>query len=382
MFDQCNTARPASTGRVLRRSTVAVAILIAGVTATALPAAADSRAARLRAECGESICLILQHESSLGAEAIALAEALGIRLARHDVKVVLGADEAAAEPAPPGAESAPPASEQGLLWIVHLRQLSQGLVLLAVDNLGAASDDDVVRELPRGETSSATAWTMALMIEEIVLPYLEDTGDQQTLGAGLAIIEPPVVGGTKKLEPVAREVYPAVRFLGLGLGVYRIGASDDFIAGPRLLLEGAFAKRLVASIGAGWAGWAEFTKGEVDGSSSLMPLDVMLGCLILPGNIVELSVHAGFSVGFSLYRTTRDDEHRVDALFDPWGQAALRAIFHIYGPWALYVDGGAAFVFVRDSLQNNGAEIYKQDWVLPYFTLGFQFWLEPPGTDG
>ena len=62
--------------------------------------------------------------------------------------------------------------------------------------------------------------------------------------------------------------------------------------------------------------------------------------------------------------------------------AAARAIFHIYGAWALYVDGGAAFVFIHDELENNGAVVYRQDWVLPYFTLGFQFWLEPPPVEG
>jgi hypothetical protein len=292
---------------------------------------------------------------------------------------MLGA--ASAEGEPPASASREGGDGQRLLWVVHLRQLSQGLILVAVDNLAAASDDDVVRELTRGETSSATAWTMALMIEEVVLPYLEGEGDQQALGAGLAIIEPPVVGGIKKPEPVEQEQLPAMRFLGLGLAVYRVGATDDFIAGPRLLVEGAFARRLVASLGAAWAGWGEFTRRDVDGSTSLLPLDVMLGFLILPGRVVELSVHAGFSVGFALYRTTRENEHRVDALFDPLGQLAVRAIFHIYGPWALYVDGGAAFVFVRDVLKNNGQEIYSQDWVLPYFSLGFQFWMEAPSTD-
>ena len=167
------------------------------------------------------------------------------------------------------------------------------------------------------------------------------------------------------------------------MAVFRIGETDDFIAGPRLLLEGKVAKRVVASIGAGWAGWGDFGVGEVDGSVSVLPIDVMLGFLILPARVVELSIHSGFSVGFSLYRTTRDDEHRVDALFDPCGQAIARAVFHIYGPWALYVDGGAAFVFIHDELKNNGEVIYRQDWVLPYFTLGVQFWLErPPGADG
>jgi hypothetical protein len=222
----------------------------------------------------------------------------------------------------------------------------------------------------------ATAWTLALMIEETLQPYVEQSSEQAPLGAGLAIIEPPAVGGTKKNGESDEETRPKLRFVSLALAVYRLGQADDFIAGPRAALEGAFAKHLVASIGLGWVGWAEFSAHGIGGSTSLIPLDVMFGFVFLPGQVVELTASAGFSVGFSIFRASHENSHINEILFDPLGQVALRAVFHVYGPWALYVDGGAAFVFIRDVLRDARATIYRQDWVMPFFDVGLQFWFK------
>jgi len=182
--------------------------------------------------CDGRACILIEFEPALSGEAGALVEALALRLGKHDVRVELSSALTEEEEEHDGDRSRPD-QKQGLWWVVHLRELSSELVLLAVDNFSTEGEDDLVRELRRGASSEATAWTLALMIEETVLPYVEGAGDKAPLGAGLAIIEPPVVGGTKKDDETGTRSGPTLRFVSLALAVYRLSQADDFVAGPR-----------------------------------------------------------------------------------------------------------------------------------------------------
>lgn len=352
----------------------AAALLLAAVAwITPLGTRADD-AQRPSGPCGGRACVVIEHEPALDGEAGALLEALGLRMAKHGVRVELAGPGFEPEPFDSEHRGPPAEQKQALLWVVHLRELSSELVLVAVDNFSTEGEDDLVRELRRGETAEATAWTLALMIEEAVLPYVEGGGNQAPLGAGLAIIEPPVVGGTKKDEEEGAHTGPTLRLVSLALSVFRISHADDFIAGPRASLEGALDKSVVAAIGIGWVGWAEFSAHGVGGSTSLLPIDVTFGYVFMPEQVVELTVSAGFSVGFSIFRASHDSHNITEVLFDPLGQVALRAVFRVFGPLALYVDGGAAVVFVQDVLRDGSNTIYRQDRVMPFFDVGVQFW--------
>jgi hypothetical protein len=354
-----------------RLAAALLALLVA--SAVTAPAHADANE-RTPASCGGRACIVIEYEPALSGEAGALVEALGLRMAKHGVSVELGPDNPSEEAEPAGA-GAKPDAKQGLLWVVHLRELSSELVLLAVDNFSTEGEDDLVRELRRGDSAEATAWTLALMIEETVMPYVDSGGDQAPLGAGLAIIEPPVVGGTKKDDETGNRPGPTLRFVSLALAVYRLSQADDFIAGPRASLEGLLAGNVVASLGIGWVGWAEFSAHGIGGSTALLPVDVMFGYVFMPEQVVELTASAGFSVGFSIFRaSSQESKHITEVLFDPLGQVSLRAVFRVYGPLALFVDGGAAFVFVQDVLRDASHTIYRQDWVMPFFDIGVQFW--------
>ncbi|MBW2275987.1 MAG: hypothetical protein JRF63_00765 [Deltaproteobacteria bacterium] len=350
------------------------AVLLALVISIAAGELRAEGAERPPVTCDGRACIVIEYEPALRGEAGALVEALGLRLAKHDVRVELGSTDDDQEE-PEKANSGPrPDQEQVFLWVVHLRELSSELVLLAVDNFSTEGEDDLVRELRRGATTEATAWTLALMIEETVLPYIEGSGGKAPLGAGLAIIEPPVVGGTKKDDETGTRSGPTLRFVSLALAVYRLSQADDFIAGPRASIEVGLAGNVVASLGIGWVGWAEFSAHGIGGSTALLPVDVMFGYVFMPEQVVELTASAGFSVGFSIFRASRESRHITEVLFDPLGQVSVRAVFRVFGPLALFVDGGAAFVFVQDVLRDSSNTIYRQDWVMPFFDIGVQFW--------
>ncbi len=327
-------------------------------------------------ECPVDRCLIVEYEESLAGEAATLVDALAIRLARYDMTVRIGAGATDPEITLDEMEKDGSARdvEKQWFWVVHLRQLSGEFILLAVDNRATSKGDDVVREIRRAESIGSTAWTMAIVVEEAVTPYLEK-GAAAALGAGLAIIEPPAVGGVKKEHPIEETEYPYMRSLGLALTMYTVLETGDFIAGPRFMLEGAFSNRVTASVSIAWAGWSDFHAHDVDGSQSLVPIDILFGYAILPGRMAELAMLAGVSVGFAVYKTSGPQRERLDLLFEPSGQVLMRAIFHIYGPWTIYADGGVALPFVRDVLKNQNQIVYERGWIVPIFDIGIQLWL-------
>ncbi len=126
-------------------------------------------------KCPVDRCLIVEYEESLAGEAATLVDALAIRLARYDMTVRIGAGAADPETTVDEVKEDEAArdAEKQWFWVVHLRRLSGEFILLAVDNLATSKGDDVVREIRRAESIGSTAWTMAIVVEEAVTPYLE-----------------------------------------------------------------------------------------------------------------------------------------------------------------------------------------------------------------
>ncbi|MDD5307205.1 MAG: hypothetical protein PHU25_07780 [Deltaproteobacteria bacterium] len=323
------------------------------------------------AGCGGKRCLIVESEPALGDEAERVVDTLGLRLARYGLFVMKSAP---GEIRPPDAAGKEAQAADRLLWIVHLRVLSPELALVAVDNTVGRENDDLVREVRRERDPAGTAWTMALMIEEAILPYLEPADPGATLGAGLSIIEPSVVGGVKKEKEKDRSSYPVLRCVGLSLAVFRLLSTEEFVLGPRLELEGTLHSRVIAAVNASWAGWGTFDRDGIDGSVSYLPLGVTIGVLALASKWVDLAVTAGASVGFSIYRTSGFGQDRTDVLFNPQVIGKAVAVLHVYGPWAVAVDGGVAVVLDRDVLRNRGKTVYRQDRVLPFADIGIQYY--------
>jgi hypothetical protein len=325
------------------------------------------------AEAGSGGRVVVLADPLLAAEADALVEALSVKLAAEGVSVTRKERFQ-----PPGDEES--GEQEGgdpeLLWIVHVRQLSERMLLVAVDNAASSGPEDVVRELRRGADPEATGWTIALMVAELVLPYVDEDEESAPLGAGLAIIEPPEVGGARIESGEPTVVYPHLRLLALGMEGHYHPGDDDIAAGPRFALEGAVAERFFATLEIAWVGWARSSLRGVQVSASSLPIRAGLGLIILPGGIVEISIRGGVSVGFSIYRSGDGTQQRTDVTFSPRIPLRLRVVFRVHGPWGVYVDGGAAFALVQDELRNSGRPVHRQDWVVPAFGLGAQLWLD------
>jgi hypothetical protein len=349
--------------------------VLAARGATAVPA--PDGGADPETRCPGSACIAIEYEEAVAQEAAKLADALRIRLSPLGVHVV--AEEYGERATAPSKAAAAPAEgapeEPRLNWIVHLRRLSSDLILVAIDNLVGAGADDVVREVARGETEESTVWTISLMIEEAVMPYLDEGREQPAVGAGLAIIEPPAVGGVAKPESAPVQTYPKLHLVGLGLLVTGIVNAGEFAVGPIAVVEGVFAPRFLASISLGWTGFADYAKGDVRGRAQYIPIEIGLGYRMYDGRAVELSAWTGLAVGFAVYRTeteTGGASPRTDVLFEPGILAALRLSFTIYGPLACYLLGGVTASLVRDVLENRGTAIYEAGWVAPDIEVGVQ----------
>jgi hypothetical protein len=357
---------------MLIRAAVACAVAVAAPAVAAAGAAQDGIPEPAR-QCRDNACLVIKYEAAVAREAAQLAEALRIRLSPLRVRVVAEEYGAATEPTPTSEPE--PGAAQRLLWIVHLRRLSSGLYLVAIDNFIGAGADDFVREVAAGETAESTIWTISLMIEENVIPYVNKDEDSPALGAGLAIIEPPAVGGIARQEPLPPRQFPKLHLVGLGAVVIGVVPAGEFAAGPIVSVEGIFAPKFLTSISVGWAGFVHYSRAEIKGRAQYIPMEIGLGYRMYDGPAVELSVWTGLAVGFALYRTqsTADDASaRTDVLFEPGALAALRLSFRVYGPLALYLVGGATVSLVRDVLENSGSVVFESGWVAPDIELGVQ----------
>ncbi|MCP4676522.1 MAG: hypothetical protein GY854_13610 [Deltaproteobacteria bacterium] len=370
------------------------------------PVRAESE--RAREECPEGFCLFVEHDADLAKEAQSLVETLRLRLCKRGVRVQLRSDEPPVEENNPAVEesdsleeesdpdkveniegdcpelSQSTSDEPGDWWVAHLRALSSEFILVAVDHLGGDSDEDLIREVPRGPDAGATAWTIALMIEDALTPYLDTRRELTPLGAGLAIIEPPAVGGMKKPHTRKKTSYPELRCLSIGLNVLYLGAVNDkvsdFLVGPRVGVQGLLGPRFIVSFSAGWIGKGSFenkSAGVSEGSISYVPLELLFGFALLSRPRVDIALFSGISTGFSTYKTSSSISNRqqLDVLFDPQIIANLEIIIHIYGPLSMYVNGGAAFPVTHDVLEINGNKVYRQDWVLPLMGVGVQLWI-------
>ncbi len=386
---------------------VALITFLALLTIRIVPARAESERA-MEEECKEGFCLFIEHDAALTGEAHSLVRTLRLRLCKRGVRVRLRSEEPTAEggdsPVDEGDSpleegdseevesvendcpelSQSTSDEPGDWWVAHLRALSKEFILVAVDHLGGDSDEDLIREVPRGPDAGATAWTVALMIEDALTPYLDTRRELTPLGAGLAIIEPPAVGGVKKTHTRKKTSYPELRCLGVGLDGLYLGAVNDkvsdFLVGPRVGVQGLLGPRFVVSFSAGWMGKGSFknnSAGISEGSISHVPLKLLFGYALLSRTGVNITLFSGISTGFSIFQTSSSitSQRRVDVLFDPLIIADFEIIIHIYGPLSVYVDGGAAFPIVHDVLENNGNEVYRRDWVLPLIGLGLQLWI-------
>ncbi|MCK9461094.1 MAG: hypothetical protein M0R80_15785 [Proteobacteria bacterium] len=354
-------------GRGPTKKLVVMLVCGAALLSPAVATASPDAGAGPESRCPGKACIVIEYEEPVAREAARLADTLRIRLSSFGVRVVAEqVGERTTAPSPGNAE---------LFWVVHLRRLSSELLLVAIDSLGGAGAEDVVREVARGETDESTIWTISLMVEEAVLPYFEKEEDWPAVGAGLAIIEPPAVGGVAKPEAPLEQVFPKLHLLGLGVVVVGLVATGDFAVGPVLTVEGRFAPRFLAAFSIGWSGFAEYSEGIVSGRAQYIPMQIRLGYGMYVSRAVELSAWTGLSMGFAVYGSEADNgggSPRTDVLFEPGVLAALRLSFTVYGPFACYLRGGATIFFVRDVLENRGTTIYEAGWVAPDVEVGVQ----------
>jgi hypothetical protein len=370
------TRCPSGPTEMLAGVALAFGVFLGGVGAAAAERPGDE-GAEYEAGCRDHPCVVVEYEENVAVEAARLAETLRIRLSPRGVRVIAeeyGAREAES-PAAENAMEQDDDDEPRLLWVVHFRSLSSNLFFVAIDNRIGAGAEDLVREVARGDNTESALWTISLMIEEIVLPYVDRHADQPAVGAGLAIIEPPAVGGIAKPEPSQQQAFPRLHLIGLGMVVTGIVAAGDFAIGPVVSFEGLFAPKFLAYVSAGWSGFVEYSKGDIRGRAQYVPLEIALGYRMYSSRAIELSAWTGLALGFAAYGTESRSgvaKPRTDVLFEPGIIAALRLSFTVYGPLAFYLVGGITVSLVRDALENRGTTVYTSGWVSPDVELGAQ----------
>lgn len=333
-------------------------------------------------KCPSGGCIFVESDGTLSREARMLGEALHRRLCRFGVRVSFQKPGPELGPCPRAGHVGEKLSASW--WVVHLRVLSGEDILVALDHLGKNSDEDLIRELPKGPDPGATSWTIALMVEDALMPYLDPLGESAPLGAGLSIIEPLVVGGHKRVVPKKKKRYPVVRSIGLGLEFTYLGmvtdSISDVLAGPRIGVQVLLGPRFVSSFQAGWLGMGhyEYRKLGIEGAVSHVPLELFLGYIPFKSRLVRLTIMGGLSAGFTVYQTTSVTmkERRTDFFFDPWFALRVGLDVTLFGPLAAYLDAGMAFFMLRDTLEKNREKVYIQDWLLPAFGVGIQVQFE------
>ncbi|MDJ0763995.1 MAG: hypothetical protein QNJ97_13520 [Myxococcota bacterium] len=378
---------------------------------TAMPIQSRAEAAANQEKCSAAFCLFIEHDMTLTTEANLLAETLRLRLCKRSVAVLLSSAKPPSPPiegpdpdrnAPIQAEAqtipnhngcpngmSPATHKTDAWWVVHLTATSPEEILVAVDYLEGESDEDLIRELPKGPDPSATAWTIALMIEEVIRPYLDSKTEQTPLGAGLAIVEPPAVGGVAMPRSKRTQAIPSLRYLSAGFELAYLGVGEtqisDLLAGPQASIQGLLGPRFVAAFSAGWIGTGRFdikipdTTERVELTVSHVPLNLMFGFAAISRARWHLTILSGLSTGFSIYRVSVASLNRQHTYmyFDPWVQARVEASYRIYGPLGVYMNGGVGVPLIREVMADSiGVEIYRQHCVLPIVGLGLQLWIE------
>ncbi len=377
------------TGRVGRDPTYLGMIIVLFSTLW-VSAGALAQPVEMTSACDDRACLVIEYDDELSEETKRLMEILTLRLCKKGVRVVLQSpsDSERGQLPKDSPTNNPCANAREdtlgtLWWVTHLRAISPSKILVAVDHLGADSDDDLIKEVQRTEDTDATVWTLVLIIEGAVSPYLESSSELEPVGVGLAIIEPPQVGGVKKSSESKSVRYPDIRCVSLLLAMYYAGATsdtvDNILFGPSLGIQGLLGPRFVAMFNVSWVGTARFdyNNGDIKGGVSYVPIELLFGYVFLQNKHVDLSFLSGFSIGFSIIQTSSSSlqVQRTDLYFDPWVKTRLDATIFAYGPLAIYVNLGVVFPIIKDVLKNGEVEVYRQDWIMPEMGIGLQLWI-------
>jgi len=308
--------------------------------------------------CDAETCLVVAGDLTATEEAATLAQILALRFAGGDVAVVLRGESD--PPTPPSA---------GPTWVVHLSRIAQRTFLVAVDGQGVGQGDDVVREIQAGSSTRETAWTVASLVEQTVRPYLAGA-DSSAVGVGLAMIEPPEVGGTLPVD-LPDTSYPRLRGVGFGLAATWLGSTGDVLAGPRATLAGTLGFRFVGHVSVGWLGIGEFGRDDVVGTVSFLPLALGIAWLPVVHQIVEVGLGGGFESCFVFYATNLSDggPGRTDVVFSPRPFLRLDLVVHLSDALAVVAAAGGIVSLHQDVLTNDDVEIYRSDRFLPLMDL-------------
>jgi len=363
-------------GRMHNRGSDRFVPIVAGVAAL-LGLVAQARAQAPQAEVSAASAVVAEthlhiiYTSDVEAEGTALFDVLALRLARYPVVITSSLSESAT-PVQSDTGRVDPASGSRRYWIVYLSMYSAQELLIALDYRGHEGGDDEVRRITRSPDVEDTAWTLGLVVEETLAPYLNGDEDLAALGAGLAIIEPEAVGGSKVKKSDNTRNYPRMRDLSLFLNLTGMWGIDDILAGPSFAIAGELSKRSLASLALGWSGTGNYRKNSVEGTMNLVPIELHFGYLFLMSPHFEIVGWTGIFMGFGIYRNRSGDESRTDVTFQPALDLFLHLVGRITRSWSIVFGGGARFPFVRDLLRNNGEEIYHSDWFVPVIHLGLQ----------
>ncbi|NLN62504.1 MAG: hypothetical protein GX146_06450 [Myxococcales bacterium] len=313
--------------------------------------------------------VLLAYTASVVEEAKLLTDILSLRLSRQGVQISSALVETVEEALDTVAEE--PTGER-IQWVIFLGLYSEEEILLALHYRSAAGDEDEVRRMSRSSTPRDTAWILGKIIEETLTPYFSQNQEMPALGAGLAIIEPKVVGGTSLRDVTATPRYPHLQALSLYLNLVGLWGIHDVMAGPMFMVSGRFSKHILASMAMGWTGTGQFSRRDVKGMVSQVPIELHFGALLLELRRFEIIGWAGMFLGFNLYRNYSHHESRVDVTFQPALDLFVHFVARLSPSWSVMLGGGARVPFVHDVLRNNGARVYKTDWVSPIISLGLQ----------
>lgn len=336
--------------------------------------------------CSCAGCLVVKNDQSLKdsgleEEVKSLVDTLAIRLGKRGIMVMAqldGGERRVRRPKGSDESMCNTSPEEQQWFVVHLQDLSENTLLVAFDYLGSRIEDDMVRQVEKGPNPAATAWTLALMLEDALAPYLEASKDSPAIGAGLALIEPFDVGGASSpedFEPPEEEeedpgpafFLPDVTFNAVALGVSSayLAAASDLVFGPRVSVSLNLGSRFRASLSGGWFGIGRVEREDVEVSIHHIPLELMLGAVFPLWERVELSVFGGISTGLITYDASGENSNSRKTVFSPSVSARAEVIVQIFGPlWAGGHVGGAV-TLIRDELVSEDARLYRQNWAMP-----------------
>jgi hypothetical protein len=335
-------------------------IICAGMCLIAVEARAQEGSASSSSGHSAMVSMLIEYEPALQEVSAALNEVLSIRLGKYGVEL---SARALNEKKSATAE---------YVWVVTLRRISERHLIVTIDSTEPERSISEVRTVSWQRETEQLAWTMALVVEETVTPYLEIQGELPALGAGLAIIEPEEVGGTKKRTAVIRSSYPRFYALGIGLAAAGIWTVEEVISGPKVFVKGIFSHRTVALFALGWLGSASYGAANITGTLSLIPIELYVGNIFVYQKVFKIIGWAGVSLGFAVYKSQYQDISRLEMTFQPGGNLLVEMTARIISSLNFFLHLGCSFPFVRDVLVNNDVQIYKHVWIMPMFSTGLQ----------